>query len=93
MARIMVAHDVPFDKTVERYCRIAGDFFGAEECRYLVRRKRTHGRKRPPEITPKCTLFEAWLEENGPYCSKCEECYKLAHAATYRKEEQDASRP
>lgn len=92
MATITVQHQVPFDNTREKYCAYAGDFYGYQECRYLKRRNRTFGKKRPAVLAPKCTLFDAWLEENGPYCIKCEECYKLAHAATYRKEAQDELR-
>lgn len=86
MARIIVAHEVPFDNTLERFCVYAGDFYGNQECHYLKRRNRTFGRKRPPEVTPKCLLFETWLEENGVYSLKCEQCYRLAREAACGKE-------
>lgn len=77
MMRIVVEHEVPFDKDEETRCLYGdGDFWGSTACHYHVFRDRTHGRKAPVERRkPKCTLFDEWLDEPYKKCEKClEKC-------------------
>lgn len=82
--KIVVEHEIPYDKRLEDRCLYAGDFWGKEACRYHTHRDRTHGRKAPVERNlPKCTLFGAWLPGEYQKCEQCLEAVRKAKEANH----------
>lgn len=81
--KILVEHEVPYEKGMERKCLYPGDYWGNDVCRYHTHRDRTHGRKAPVERRmPKCTLFDEWLP--GEY-QKCEKCLEATRSGKEKR--------
>ena len=75
--KILVEHEVPCGKGMERKCLYPGDYFGNDVCRYHTHRDRTHGRNAAVERRlPKCTLFDEWLPGEYQKCEKCLEAIR-----------------